>query len=82
MLLSLYSLMQTIGIAAARHDTSRKFINDDNLIVLNNVILISVHRIVCSECKDYAVLYLEVLRICQIIDMEELLNLMYTLIGK
>ncbi len=74
--------MQTIGVTTSRHDTSGKFINDDNLIILDYIILVSVHGIMRSESKYDAVLYLKVLGICKVCDMEELLNLMHTLLGK
>ena len=35
-----------------------------------------------TKCKDYVVLYLDVFRISQVVYMEELLNLAYTLLGK
>ena len=48
MLLCLNRLMKTIGIAASRHDTSCKFINDQYLIIFYDIVLISEHQIVCS----------------------------------
>ena len=82
MLLRLDCLMQTIGITTSRHDTSGELINDHNLIILYNIILIAEHQIMCTECKDYIMLNLKVICICEVFNMEELLNLMYTLLGK
>ena len=82
MLFRLNGLMQTVGIAASRHNTSGKLIDDHNLIILHHIILIAEHQIVCAKRKDHIVLNLKVLRICQIINMEELLHLVHTLLGK
>ena len=73
-------LMQTIGITAARHDTSGKLVNDHNLIIFYHVILIAEHQIMCTERKDHIMLDLQVLRICQVINMEKFLNLFHTLL--
>ena len=80
MLLCLDCLMQTIGITAARHDTSGKLVNDHNLIIFYHVILIAEHQIMCTERKDHIMLDLQVLRICQVINMEKFLNLFHTLL--
>ena len=82
MLLRLDCLMQTIGITASRHDTSGKLIYNHNLIVLYNVILITEHQIMCTKCKNYIVLDLKVISICKVFNMEKLLNLVHTLLGK
>ena len=81
MLLCLNCLMQTIGVASAWHDTSCKLIDNKNLIVLYNVILITEHHIVCFECHDHIMLNFKILRICKVINMEELLYLLNTLLG-
>ena len=82
MLLSLDSLMKTVGITASRHNTSGEFINDDNFIILDYIILVSVHGIVCTKSKYDTMLDLKVLRISKVVDMEILLDLMHTLLGK
>ena len=43
MLFCLNCLMQTVRITTSRHDTSGKLINDQDLVICNNVILITVH---------------------------------------
>ena len=75
-------LMKSVRITTSRHDTSGKFINDKNLIIFYYVILVFMHQVMCTECKDDIVLDLQVFRICQVLDIEEFLNLLHTLLGK
>ena len=82
MLFRLDRLMKTIGVTTARHDTSGKLINDQDLVIFYNIILILVHQIMCTKCKDDVVLDLQVFRICQVLDIKEFLNLLDTLLGK
>ncbi len=64
MFLSFDSLMKSITISSAWHYTSGKFIYYKNLAVLNYIVLISVHKIICSKCKYNTMLYLKIFRIC------------------
>ena len=82
MLFRLDRLMKTIGITTARHDTSGKFIDDQDLVIFYNVILIFMHQVMCTKGKDNVVLDLQILRICQVLDIKEFLNLLDTLLGK
>ena len=76
MLLRLDCLVQSIGITAARHDTSGKLIDNENLIVFYYIVLITEHQVVCAQSQDDIVLDLKILRICQVLNMEELLYLL------
>ena len=78
MLLCLNCLMQSVRVTSSRHNTSGKLIDDHNLIILNHVILITEHQIMCAKCKDDIMLDLKVIRIRKVLNMEELLNLMHT----
>ena len=80
MLLRLDRLMETIAVTTARHDTSGELVDDEYLIILDHVVLITVHQVVCTKCQDHAVLDLQILRIREVLDMEELLYLMNTLL--
>ena len=71
--------MQTIRVTAARHDTSGKLIDNQNLIVLYHVILIPEHQIVGTQSKNDIMLNLQILRICQVFNMEILLNTLYAI---
>ena len=51
-LLRLDCLVQTITVASARHDTSGKFIDDQDLIILDHIVLVAVHRIMRAQRKD------------------------------
>ena len=79
MFLRLNRLMQTIRITASRHDTSGKFIYDQYFIILNHIILVTEHQVMRTECQDNVMLDFQVLRISQIVQMEELLYLLHTI---
>ena len=66
-------LMQTIGITAPRHDTAGELIDDQNLVVFDYVVLVAVHQIIGTQRQDHVVLDLQVLRIGEVLDMEEVL---------
>ena len=72
-------LMKSVRITTSRHDTSGKFINDQNLVIFYNIILVFVHQIMCTKCQCDVMLDFQVLRISQIVQMEELLYLLHTI---
>ena len=72
--------MKSIRITTARHNTSREFINNQYLIVFNNIIMISVHQIMGPQRQDNIVLDFQMLCIRQVIDVEELFNLLHTVL--
>ena len=76
MLLCLNCLMQAIGITASRHDTSGKLINDQDLIILYHIVLIPEHQVVGAQGQDDVMLDLQILRICQVLNVEEFLHLL------
>jgi len=79
MLLRLDGLVETVRVTTARHDTSCELIDDQDLIILDHIVLIAEHEVVCTECEDNVVLDLKVLRICKVVDVEECLDLLHTL---
>ena len=70
MLLSLDSLMQTVGVSSSRHYTTCELVYDKYLIVLYNIVLISEHKVVGSQRKDNTMLYFKVFRICKVLYIE------------
>ena len=82
MLLRLDGLVETVGITAARHDTAGKLIDDEHLIILHHIVLVSVHQVVGPECQDNVVLDLQILGIRQVFNMEEFLHLLDTILGQ
>ncbi len=46
MLFSLYGLMQALIIAAAEHQAARKFVDNDNFAVFNDIIDVKMHNAV------------------------------------
>ena len=74
--------MQAVGITSSGHYTSRELIYDKDLIVLYHIVLIPVHKIICTEGKYNTVLYLKVFGIRQVFQMEELLHLLHALLRK
>ena len=79
MLLRLDSLMETVGVTAARHDTSCELIDDQDLVIFDHIVLIAEHEVVGTEGKDDIVLDLQIFRIRKVVDMEECLDLLNTL---
>ena len=80
MFLRLDCLMQTIRVTTSRHDTSCKLIDDHNFTIRSyNIILITEHQIMCSECKDNIMLDFQVLRISKVFDVEEFLYFLHTI---
>ena len=82
MLLGLNCLMQSVRIATAGHDTSREFIDNEHLVILNNIILVSEHQVMSPECQNNIMLDLDILRVSQILNMEKLLDFSYTTLGE
>ena len=80
MLLGLNGLMESVGIAAARHDTPRKLIDDQHLIIFDHIVLIPEHQIVCPQRQDDIVLDFQIFRICQVFNIKKLLYFLYTLL--
>ena len=80
MLFCLDSLMKTIGIPAAWHDTPCELIYDQNFIIFYHIVLIPEHKIVGSEGQVDIVLDLQIFRIRQVVNMEEFLHLMNSLL--
>ena len=81
-LLSLDCLVKTVGIAAARHNAAREVVDDQDLVILDDVILVSVHEVVGAKGQIHGVLDLQVLRVGQVLDVEELLDLMHARLGQ
>ena len=75
-LLCLNGLVETVGIPAARHNTASELVNDQYLVVLYHIVLIPEHHVIGTEGQDDIMLDLQVLRIGQVFNMEELLHLL------
>ena len=73
MLFGFDCLMESVRITTTRHDTSGKFIDNKNLVILYHIILVPEHEIVGAKRQNDIVLNLQVLRVSQVADMEELL---------
>ena len=74
MLLCLDRLMQTVRITSTWHDTSGELIDNKNLVILYHIILVTEHQIVCPQSKNNIVLNLQILRIRQVLNVEEILH--------
>ena len=68
--LRLDCLMQTVGIASARHHTPRKFINDNDFALMNHIILIQMHVIVCLQGIVDIMLQLQIFGIGKVVHGE------------
>ena len=83
MFLGFNCLMQSVRIPAARHNTSGKLIDNHNLSLSgNHIVLIFEHQVVSPQGKNNIVLYFKILRISQIINMEEFLHFFYAVFGQ
>ncbi|NYH14005.1 hypothetical protein GGD41_001233 [Paraburkholderia bryophila] len=60
--LRLDSLMQTVGPAAARHQTAGEFVDDHHFVVLHHVVLIFEEQRVCAQRGVHVVHQRDVLR--------------------
>ncbi len=82
MLLRLDRLMQAVRIAASRHDAPGKLIDDKHLLVLHHIILVAEHQVVRAQRQDDIVLDLQIFRVGQVLNMEELLHLLHAVLGE
>ena len=70
-LFGLDSLVQTVGEAASRHNTSRKGIDDENLVILDHVVDIPLHNAVGTKCLIDMVGDFRIFGIGEILNSEE-----------
>ena len=68
--------MQSVGIPASRHDTPCKLVYDKDFVVFYHIVFIPKHQVVGPQGQDDVVLYLQVLRVRQVLYMEEILHLL------
>ena len=78
-LFCLNCLMKSIRVTTTWHNTSGKLINDKYLVIFYHIILIAEHQVIGAKCQLHIVLNLQILRICQVLDLEELLYLLDTI---
>ena len=74
-LFCLYRLVKSRIIAASEHQTSRKFVNDDDLAVLDDIIHIALHNSVCADRLVDVVEQGHIVGIHKVFDIEVLLRL-------
>ena len=74
--------MQTIGIAAAIHETAGEFINDNDFPVLDYIVFIAGHHGLCTECLDKEMIQLQILCIIEVLYMQQLFHLCHTGFGR
>ena len=82
MLLRLDRLMQAVRITAAGHDTARKVIDDQDLVILDDIVLILVHQVIGPEGKIHRVLDFKVFSVREVVDVEEFLRLLDALLSQ
>ena len=80
--LCLDCLMQTFVEASAVHQTACKFVNNDNLAVLNNVVNVELHYAVSLDSLVNVVLEREVFGICKVVYAEEFLGFLNAYLGE
>lgn len=79
-LLGLDGLMQTLVIAAAVHEAAGKFVDDDDLAVLDDVVNVALHEAPCLHGLIDVVRERGVFWVGQIFHVEELLGLFNALL--
>ena len=73
-LFCLNRLMKSLVETSAVHKTTCKFVNDDNLAVLYNVVNVKLHNAVSLDSLIYVVLNCEVFGVCEVFYAEEFLG--------
>ena len=68
-------LMKSVGIAAAIHETTGKFINNDHFTVFNYIVLIPLHHGLSTEGLNEKMVQLQIFRIIQIFHMKHFFHL-------
>ena len=68
-------LVQTFVVASAEHYSAREFVNDENLIILNNIVNIALHNSVCADCLIYVVEQGHIFCVHQVDDVKVLFSL-------
>ena len=81
-LLRLDSLMQTLVIAAAEHQTASELIDDDDLTIADDVVYVALHDAACLDSLIDMVLESGVLRVGQVLDLEVRLGALLTMRGE
>ena len=79
---SLDSLVKTFVISSAEHDTAGEFVNDKNLIVLNNVVYVTAHNAYSLDSLIDMVEESHVLCVHEVVNIEIGLSLSNTALGK
>ena len=74
--------MQSFVVAAAVHQTSGEFIDDDDLSVLDHIVDLVFHAAVCLDRLIDMVLDRDVIGIGEVFDIEELLRLFHAHLGE
>ena len=81
--LSFDSLMQAFGETTAEHQTAGKFINDDNLTILNHIIAVAVHQSLSLQSAHNLVRVVHtMLIVIQVADAQHFFCLGNTLFGR
>ena len=81
-LLRLYCLVKAVRIPSSRKYTSCELIDNQDFVILHDIITITEHQIMCTECKNDIVLNLNIFRVRQVVNMEELLTLLNSLLSQ
>ncbi len=75
-------LMQAVAVSSAEHQSARKFIDDDDLAVFDDIVDITLHDRLCFERFHDVMVDLHVFRITEVLDLEERFRLGNALIGQ
>ncbi len=81
-LFCLDSLMQTLGVPSAYHDSARELVNNQHLTVLNHIVNIPLHDAPCLNGEVNMVLNCKVLGVHKVFKGEEFLSLCDTALSQ
>ncbi len=82
MLLRFNRLVQSVREPPARHDAPGKLVHDQHFVIIYHIILILEHQGMGPKCQINIVLQFQIIRVCQILHLEEPLRLAHALLGQ
>ena len=71
-------LVEAVAVTASVHETSGKFVNNDDFAVFHDVIHVALHSVSCLQCFLDVMVDFHVFRITQVIDREVSFRLVNT----
>ena len=74
--------MQTVAVSSSEHQTTCKFVNDDDFTIFNDIVNIAFHDCLCLQGFDNVMVDFHVFRITKVFNIKEFLRFGNTFVGK